>query len=163
MKQQQLATNFLHLHQESQSLSAWTRTQRRFSRQSTINNLATPSTTPTATYTMSSTLVAIRKQSLSTKGKIMRKSKPTVRHPTIGYPISAGTTRRKGAVTKQHLLPNQSRQILIALTRRFTQDASCTPKSSFQCITLRHSEHLQLLPTKTTKKRANTSNIMSNK
>ena len=124
-------------------------------------------TTPTATYIMLSTLVATRKQSPSTKGKIMKKSKLTVRHLITGYLITTGTTRESGAATRQHLLPNQSNRRLILLTRKFIQIAFCTPKESTRVSNAspfaKHSEHLQLLPTKTTKKRANTSNIMSNK
>ena len=163
-KQQQPAAKFLHLHQESQSLSIWTTTRRWFSGQSTINNSATPLTFPTVTYTMLSTLVATRKQSSSTKGKITKKSKLTARHLIIGYPISTGTTPESGAATKQHLLRNQNSRRLTLLTRKFIQNAFYTPKESTQISNAssftKHSEHPHFLPTKTTKKRANTSKIL---
>ena len=149
VKKQQSATKYLHRHQESWSLFTWTTTQRRFkikretsiSWQSTINNLVTPSTIPIATYTMSSTLVAIRKQSSSTKEKTMKKSKLTARHPTINFLRITSTTRENDAVTEQYLLLNQqSSQRAIPLIKNFIQDVFYTPKgkhSSFQCIILR--------------------------
>ena len=104
---------------------------------------------------MSLILVATRKQSSSTKEKIMRKSKPTVRHLITGYLISTGTIRENGVATRQHLLLNQSSRRLILLTRKSIQNASCTPKESTRvsnaALFTKHSEHLQLLPTKTTK------------
>src|SRR6185312_8012031 len=115
---------------------------------------------------MLSTLVATRKQSSSTKEKIVRKSKPIVRHLTTGYLLSTGTIHEKGVVTRQHLLLNQSSRRLTPLTRKSIQNASCTPKESTRvsnaALFAKHSEHPQLLPTKTTKKRANTSKILPN-
>jgi len=116
---------------------------------------------------MLSTLAATQKQSSSIKGKIMRKSKPTVRHLTTGYLLSTSTIHENGVATRQHLPPNQSSRRLILLTRKSIQNASCTPKESTRVSSAapfaKHSEHLQLLPTKTTKKRANTSKILSKK
>ena len=103
------------------------------------------------------------KQSSSTTVKIMKKSKPTARHPISKYLTTTGTTRESGAATRQHLLSNQSSRRLILLTRKFTQNASCTPKESTRVSNAssfaKHSEHLHLLPTKTTRKRANMSKI----
>ena len=148
VKKQQSATKYLHRHQESWSLFTWTTTQRRFkikretsiSWQSTINNLVTPSTIPIATYTMSSTLVTIRKQSSSTKEKTMKKSKLTARHLIIDYPTTTSTTRENNAMPTQYLLNQQNSRRLIPLIKNFIQDAFYTPKgkhSSFQCIILR--------------------------
>ena len=107
---------------------------------------------------MLSTLAATQKQSSSTKGKIMRKSKPIVRHLTTGYLLSTGTIHEKGVVTRQHLLLNQSSRRLILLIRRSTQNDSCTQKESTRpsnaALFTKHSEHLQLLPTKTTKRKS---------
>ena len=93
--------------------------------------MATPWTTPTSTYTMLSTLVAMQEQSSSTKEKIMKKSKPTARHPASNYPTTTGTTRGSDAATKQyHLLNRPSSRRSILLTRNSIQNASCTPKES---------------------------------
>src|SRR6185312_2781028 len=106
------------------------------------------------------TLVATQKLSSSIMVKIMKKSKPTARHPTSKYLTIMGTTRESSAATRQHLLPNQSIRRLILLTRNFTQNASCTPKESTRVSNAssfaKHSEHLHLLLTKT---RINTSKI----
>ena len=96
----------------------------------------------------------------------MRKSKPTVQHLITGYLISTGTTRENNVATRLHLLLSQSSRRLILLNRKSIQSASCIPKESTRvssaALFAKHSEHLQLLPTKTTKKRANTSKILPN-
>ena len=115
-------------------------------------------TTPTVTYTMSSTLAAMQKQSSSTKGKIMRKLKPTVQHLITGYPISTGITSENDVATTQHLLLNQSSRRLILLNRRYIQNVSYIQKESTRvsnaALFTKHSKHLQLLPTKTTKRKS---------
>ena len=131
-KQWQPATNSLHHRQALRSPSTWTTTQRKSSRRSTTNSSVIPLTTPTATYTMLSTLVATRKQSSSTKGKIMWKLKLTVRCLIIGYLITTGTTGKNGAATRQHPLLNQSSRRLILLTRKFIQNASCTRRKALK-------------------------------
>ena len=107
---------------------------------------------------MLSTLATMQEQSSSAKEKIMRKSKPTVRRPTTGYLTSTGTIHENGVATRQHLLLNQSSRRLIPLIRRSTQNASCTQKESTRPsnaeLFAKHSEHLQLMPTKTTKRKS---------
>ena len=102
--------NFLHLHQESQSLSAWTTTQRRFSRQSTINNLATPSTTPTVISATSSTSGEMPVQLSSTEGKNVKKQRHTVQPPIIDYPTTASATRVSAATSVPYFLHRQNSQ-----------------------------------------------------
>ena len=158
----------LHRLQESQSLSTWTVTRRRFkmkweisiSPQSTINSLATRLTIPTATYTISSILVAMQKQSSSTKEKIMKKSKLTARHLIIDYLTTTSTTRENDVATEQYLLLNrQNSRRSIPLIKNSIQDVFCTPKGSTRVSNAssfaKHSEHLHLLPTRTTRKRIN--------
>ena len=107
---------------------------------------------------MLSMLATTQEQSSSTKEKVMRKSKPTIRHPTTRYPISTATIPENGVATRQHLLLNQNRRRRILLTRKSIQDASYTPKESTRTSNAtpfeKHSEHLQLLPTKTSKRRS---------
>src|SRR6185312_4301915 len=88
--------------------------------------------------------------------------------PTSNYriPDICGYNSRKRRRDKA-AHPSQCSRRLIPLTRKFTQDASCTPKESTRVFNAspfaKYSEHLKFLPTKTTKKRANTSNVMPNK
>ena len=97
----------------------------------------------------------------------MRKSKPTVQHLITGYLISRGTTRENDVVTRQHLLLNQSSRRLTLLIRKSIQNASCTLKESTRTSNatsfVKHSEHLQLLPTKTTKRKSTRAAHPSNK
>ena len=110
---------------------------------------------------MLSTLAAMQKQSSSTKEKIMRKSKTTVRHPITG------TIRENDFATRQHLLLNQSSWQRTLLIRRTTQNASYTQKESIRpsnaALFAKHSEHLQLLQTKTTKRKSTRTIHPSNK
>ena len=116
---------------------------------------------------MLSTLVATRKQSSSTKEKTMKKQKPTVRHLTIGYLTSTGTTPESGAATKQHHLHNQSSRRSILLTKKSTQNASYIQKESTRAsnaaLFAKHSEHLQLLPTMITKRKSTRAIYPSNR
>ena len=97
----------------------------------------------------------------------MGKSNPTVRHLTTGYLLSKGTIHENGVATRQHLLLNQSSRRLTPLTRKSIQNASCTPKESTRvsnaALFTKHSEHLQLLPTKTTKRKSTRTIHPSNK
>ena len=103
-------------------------------------------------------LATTQEQPSSTKEKIIRKSKPTVLHPIIGYLTSTGTTRENDVATKQHLLLNQSSWQRTLFIRRSTQNASCTQKESIRpsnaALCAKHSEQPQLLPTKTSKKKS---------
>jgi hypothetical protein len=106
----------------------------------------------------------MRKQSSSTKEKIRKKSKLTAQHPTINYLRTTSTTREKNTVTEQYLLLNRpSSRRSIPLIKNIIQDVFCTPKGSTRVSNAssfaKHSEHLHLLPTKTTRKRANMSKI----
>ena len=87
--------------------------------------------------------------------------------PTSNYriPDNYGYNSRKRRRDKQHPLRNQSSRRLTPLTRKFVQTASCTPKESTRISNAssftKHSEHPHFLPTKTTKKRAKMSKILS--
>ena len=119
------------------------------------------------TCTTLSTLATTQEQSSLVNEKIMRKSKHTVRHPTTGYLTSTGTIRENGVATRQHLLLNQSSRRLIPLIRRSIQNASYIQKESTRpsnaALFAKHLEHLQLLPTNTTKRKSTRAIHHSNK
>ena len=92
----------------------------------------------------------------------MKKSKLTVQHPTIDYLTTMSTTRENDVATEQYLLLNrQNSRRSIPLIKNSIQDVFCTPKGSTRVSNAssfaKHSEHLHLLPTRTTKKRINIS------